>query len=343
MAAVTATTEYQYCLITFGILVTLSIYLIFIIELYSTYSRIKKQNKASRNNVSLVVAYYFAFPLFIYLCYIINGTCNIIIWFKIWENCMAMDLTSIISLVLSKAFLYEFFIVRLHIIYQKSFFEYNIKILLFLAIFIFCYISITIILIIINYEVILVHHTVINACSETIPFFIHVYAALSDQVVTFTAVYLFTKPLIHLIKSTPDINDTEAYADHDSLESTKSQQTTINTNTKKELQDEYKVIVKVAALSFISSIATFLVLIWQVAVFPNYLLYYLGMLINTICVMLMNSTYIKMYQMVCCLTNRLCEKCVICICCLGGYVDSKTEKELETYVDSKDNLKFVIS
>eukprot|EP01084_Bolivina_argentea_P138187 243338_1 len=300
------TNVYQYCLGIFGSIATFIISMVFMIELFRNINTFKK------NKMKRIHSYYFISQLLIYLCYIINGVSNIIVWFKLSEHCAVFDLIVILSYVLSKLFLYEFFILRLHVIYSQSCFKYNSKILIFLAVFIAFYILLTVILIVTNYSVEPIPKNIITVCQEHIPFFIYLYAALLDQIVTFTAVYLFIKPLLYLIRAETSSND-----DSVEMESVDSKShSDSNTSNVKLIRREYDTIVKVAALSFIASITTFLVLLFQVVFFSSNIPFAIDMLINAICVLLMNSVYSRLYGKICCLTNRLCQKCIICICCL---------------------------
>eukprot|EP01084_Bolivina_argentea_P079238 143755_1 len=131
VADVRDTTGYQYCMLTFSIIVTFLMCIIFVVEMYHTIVLINKQKSTkTKCNIFNTYSYYFAFPLGIYFCYILHGLCNIIVWLKLSENCTALDQIATLCYVVSKLFLYEFFILRLHVIYSQSCFKYNSKILI---------------------------------------------------------------------------------------------------------------------------------------------------------------------------------------------------------------------
>eukprot|EP01084_Bolivina_argentea_P296060 509843_1 len=349
---------YQYVLLISGTVTTMTIILIVFIELYNTYQRIKKQrtksSTTSNRKLSVMVSYYFTFPLLFYLCYVIHSIANMLTWFKISDNCMLIYYISSISYILSKAFLYEFFILRLYVAYKKSCFQYNPHILTFLAIFVVFYMITIIILITVNWNVVLVPNSIINGCLSNTPFFIYAIGAGLDQIIAFSTVYLFAKPLIYLLKVSGDFpvnhdakshsSGTETTANNARTRSTSSSPNS-NPDPDVALKSEYRIIVKVASLSFIASITTAVVLLFQVILFPNYLLFVVDIFINTLCVALMNKSYSRIYYMVCCLPNRFCKTCIICICCLGGYVEDKSiksEVQLSVYMDSKQNQSAVV-
>ena len=114
------TAAYQYSLIVIGCLTELIILILFIIELYHIllHKRIIKKQTSSLN-ISKLMSTYHIFPLFIYSLYLILGATNIITWLKISQQCFITHFIGSVSFILSKGFLYEYFILRLHVMYTK--------------------------------------------------------------------------------------------------------------------------------------------------------------------------------------------------------------------------------
>eukprot|EP01084_Bolivina_argentea_P138186 243336_1 len=188
----------------------------------------------------------------------------------------------------------------------------------------------TIILILVTYSASISHKNIINVCDEEIPFMIYLVPALLDQIVTFTVVYLFIKPIIYLIKIKT--------VDDDSKVSATNATDTVQSNTTVALQKEYQTIVKVAALSFIASITTFLVLISAVIAPFSSLQFAVDMGINALCILLMNSGYSKLYTLLCCGTNKICQKFIICLCCLQPYIrPGVSQSKLSNYIDRQSS------
>eukprot|EP01084_Bolivina_argentea_P131620 232292_1 len=303
---------------------TILISVIFCVELLYTIKRIQEQRNKIKLSFYNTYSYYFAVPLTLYLCYIWFEISHLVIWLKISMNCMVFDMLVTMLYVLSKFTMYQFFVLRLHVIYSKSSFQYNPKILIGLALFILIYVSLTITLILLHYSVTLIPGTYINFCRETVPFYIHVYAAIMDQIATFTAVYLFTKPLIYVIKFQMKVNS----IDHSEESTVRSNSITpIENTTALKIKKEYDMIVKVSALSFIASISTFIVLLLYV-ITDKYVLFHVDIFMNSICIMLMNTAYTKLYHRICCGTNKCCQKCILCVCCLQ-LERNRTKEEIQ--------------
>ena len=315
------TSIYQYSLVILGCLTEIIICIIFVIESYHIIiHRTKLRATHNTLKVSKLMPVYYALPLFIYTFYIILGITDIFTWLRISQNCPIVHFIGGISYILSKGALYSYFILRLYVMYTTTIFAYNPKCIIALFVSIIIHITITLTLITTNYSVSLKDQSIIFVCDEQLPFYIHVYVALMDQIITFTAVYLFTKPLIQILKFERGHNVQNM--EHSSQSDDEEQNTTTNecestgVDYEKEKSEEYVTIIKVAALSFISSITTFMVLSFQVIAFRNYMTFLLDMLINSMCIFLMNSNCNVLYGYICCLTNRICEECILWICCL---------------------------
>ena len=240
-------------------IVLLIIFIIFVVEAYQACIRIHKVNsKYSGNKISFTTTYYFAYPLVLYIFYLVHISLIILDMFSTKDNCSITKPISVISYVLAKGSLYGFFILRLYVIYKKSVFAYSPKILLFLTVLLIIYATVSIILIILTFKTELIHQEIINYCTATFAIWINIYAIVNDQLITFYAVYLFTKPIVHLIKTQRRIE-----IDSDSPSTTRSRTRSRSQSAANNGQDEREivVIVKVAALSFISSITSFMAIV----------------------------------------------------------------------------------
>jgi len=242
---------------------------------------------------------YLFMPLLIYVFYALCLVCVLIFFQEWWYNCYVLGLSTVIAYILAKFILYQYYLARLYSIYSSSAFKFNTKKLALLSIIIVIYTGITIALVVLNFKVTSNQQKIVYVCDVKIPVYIFGVSNAFDQIISCYSLYLFTKPIVYIVN----------LAHNDD---------SINIENMKQ----YRVLVKIYTLSSIQFITTLISLIMLGigfgAPFSS-----TDAVINSICIALMNKTYINIYNKLCCFTHKLCQKCVIG-CCVISKIPRKT-------------------
>ena len=222
-------------------------------------------------------------PIISYIFYIGVGIGGVLDVLNFFSSCWVGGIVPVISYLLGKTFMYYLFIYRLYHIYSRSMFRYNIGVPIALALLstIYC-----IGFIFGNIFTVTSSSVPINGirfCSISIPFEIIAGSAGFDLIMTATCCILFVRPLTKLSRMSDNGSDK------------------IRT-----------LVVKYIVLTFMAVLTTSITMAF-IAITDLESLASIDIVINSICMMLFNHKFHKIYKLLCCIPITI-SKCFCCCC-----------------------------
>ena len=219
-------------------------------------------------------------PVISYIFYILVGVLTI---FDIGNmfSCKTGGILPLASYVTAKSFMYFLFIYRLHIVYDKSAFKYNIRILIGLFVSILIYGIGNSIANAFSLDVSSVNINGIRFCVVTIDTPVLIVGALYDLGIATICCILFVRPLRILTKNNKHLNETNTHI--------------------KELGFKYTI------LTFVAVSTTTLIYI-AIAIIDLVDLGGIDIMINALCLMMFNSHYHHIYKILCCCPINIIKK-----------------------------------
>eukprot|EP01084_Bolivina_argentea_P108417 193762_1 len=218
-------------------------------------------------------------PILSYFFYLLMNIFSLLTKLDV-QICAVAASPSTICYFLAKMWMYFVFMYKSHIVYSKSLFQYNKKLLYSFVAGVVLYSLIIIIFSITTVELNVIHFGDIKVCEARIMFGVLESTVLFDLVIQIGCCYLFVRPLLILSKMNERLDQSE----HEKL---------------------FNVILKYVICTFVAVSSTFILLI-TMAISKLVSLVAFDVIINCICIMLLNRKYDLCFKIACCGCKKIC-------------------------------------